>query len=64
MFDPFSLEFYLNYKVSIEIQGLASTDCNFQGLLNSSRKDSYVKGARILVGEQKTNLGVALALLI
>ena len=28
----FSLEFYLNYKVSIEIQGLSSTDCNFQGL--------------------------------
>ena len=32
MFAPFSLKFYLNYKVSIEIQGLSSTDCNFQGL--------------------------------
>ena len=28
----FSLEFYLNYKVSIEIQALSSTNCNFQGL--------------------------------
>ena len=32
MFAPFSLEFYLNYKVTIEIQGLFSSDCNFQGL--------------------------------
>ena len=32
VFAPFSLEFYLNYRVSIEIQGLSSTDCNFQGL--------------------------------
>ena len=32
VFAFFSLEFYLNYKVSIEIQGLSSTDCNFQGL--------------------------------
>ena len=32
MFAPFSLEIYLNYKVSIEIQGLSNTDCNFQGL--------------------------------
>ena len=32
VFAPSSLEFYLNYKVSIEIQGLSSTDCNFQGL--------------------------------
>ena len=32
VFAPFSLEFYLNYKVSIEIQGLSSTECNFQGL--------------------------------
>ena len=31
-FAPFSLEFYLNYRVSIEIQGLSSTDCDFQGL--------------------------------
>ena len=29
---PFSMEFYLKYKVSIEIQSLSSTDCNFQGL--------------------------------
>ena len=28
----FSLEFYISYRVSIEIQGLSSTDCNFQGL--------------------------------
>ena len=28
----FSLKFYLSYKFSIEIQGLSSTDCNFQGL--------------------------------
>ena len=28
VFAPFSLEFYLNYRVSIEIQGLSSTDCN------------------------------------
>ena len=28
----FSLEFYLSYKFSIKIQGLSSTDCNFQGL--------------------------------
>ena len=32
VFAPFSLKYYLNYKVSIEIQGLSSTDCNFQGL--------------------------------
>ena len=33
MFASFPLEFYLNYnKVSIEIQGLSSTDCNFQGV--------------------------------
>ena len=32
MFTPFSLEFYLNCYVSIEIQGRSSTDCNFQGL--------------------------------
>ena len=32
MFAPFSLKFYLNFTVSIEIQGLFSTDCNFQGL--------------------------------
>ena len=32
----FLLEFYLSYKVSIEIQGLSSTNCNFQGL---SRQD-------------------------
>ena len=29
---PFSLEFHIHYKVSIEIQGLSSSDCNFQGL--------------------------------
>ena len=33
VFAPFPLEFYLNYKVSTEIQGLSSTDRNFQGLL-------------------------------
>ena len=33
VFAPFSLEFYLNYKVSIEIQELSRTNCNFQGLL-------------------------------
>ena len=32
VFTPFSLEFYVHYKVSIEIQGLSSSDCNFQGL--------------------------------
>ena len=32
MFAPFSLELYLNFKVSVELQGLSSTDCNFQGL--------------------------------
>ena len=32
VFAPFSLEFYLNYKVSIAIQGVSSTDCNFLGL--------------------------------
>ena len=32
MFAPFSLEFYLNYSVNIEISGLSSTDCNFQGI--------------------------------
>ena len=32
MFASFSLEFDLDYKVNIEIQGLSSTDCNFQGL--------------------------------
>ena len=32
MFAPFCFEFYLNYEVSIEIKGLCSTDCNFQGL--------------------------------
>ena len=35
MFAPFPLEFYLNYKVSTEIQGLSSTDRNFQGLLRA-----------------------------
>ena len=30
MFAPFPLEFYLNYKVSTEIQGLSSTDRNFK----------------------------------
>ena len=29
---PFPLQFSLNYHVSIEIQGLSSTDCSFQGL--------------------------------
>ena len=33
MVTPVSLEFDLNYKVSIEIQGLSRTDCNFLGLL-------------------------------
>ena len=32
MFTPFPLEFYLNYNVSIEIQGLSSNDFIFQGL--------------------------------
>ena len=32
VFAPFSLEFYIHYKVSIEIQGPSSSDCNFQGL--------------------------------
>ena len=32
VFAPFSLEFYLNYKVSIKIQGLFRSDCSFQGL--------------------------------
>ena len=32
MFALFPLEFYLNYKVRIEIQGLSSTDYNFQAL--------------------------------
>ena len=35
MFAPFALEFYLNYKVSTKIQGLSSTDRNFQGLLRT-----------------------------
>ena len=35
----FSLEFYLSYKFSIEIQGVSRTDCNFQGL---SRQDFQV----------------------
>ena len=29
---PFPLQFSLNYNVSIEIQGLSSPDCSFQGL--------------------------------
>ena len=32
VFVPLPLEFYLNYTVSNEIQGLSSTDHNFQGL--------------------------------
>ena len=32
LYAPFSLNFYLNYKISIEIQKLSYTDCNFQGL--------------------------------
>ena len=32
MFASFSLEFDLDYKASIEIQGLSSSDCSFQGL--------------------------------
>ena len=35
VFAPFSLEFYLNYKVSIKIQGLFRSDCSFQGLSRS-----------------------------
>ena len=31
-FAPFPLQFSLNYKVSIVIQRLSSTDCNFQRL--------------------------------
>ena len=40
VFAPFFLEFHLNYKVSIEIQGLSTIDCNFQGL---SRPWIFVK---------------------
>ena len=32
MFAPFPLHFSLNYEVSIEIQGLSSTDYKFQGI--------------------------------
>ena len=32
VFAPFPLQFSLNCLVSIEIQGLSSTGCNFQGL--------------------------------
>ena len=32
VFAPFPLQFLLNSYVSIEIQGISSTDCNFQGL--------------------------------
>ena len=32
VFAPFSLEFYLNNKVRIKIQGLSTADCNFQDL--------------------------------
>ena len=35
-FAPIPLEFYLNYIVSIEIQGLSSTNCNFRGLSRPS----------------------------
>ena len=35
VFAPFLLEFELNCKVSIEIQGRSSTDCNFQGLVRT-----------------------------
>ena len=41
VFAPFSLEFYLNYKVSIKIQGLFRSDCNFQGL---SRPCIFIQG--------------------
>ena len=51
MFPPLSLEFYLNYKVSIEIQGLSSTDCNFQGL---SRRLSRFVQTLILYHMQET----------
>ena len=51
MFAPLSLEFYLNYKVSIEIQGLSSTDCNFQGL---SRRLSRLVQTLILYHMQET----------
>ena len=36
MFVPLPLEFYLNYTVSNEIQGLSSIDHNFQGLSRPS----------------------------
>ena len=32
MLASFPSEFYLNYTVSIEMQGLSSTNCNFHGL--------------------------------
>ena len=51
VFAPFSLEFYLNYKLSIEIQGLSSTDCNFyvkiQGLEGACEpcwSDTFIQG--------------------
>ena len=39
MFTPFSLEFYINYKVSIEIQGLSAVFNDFQGLEFLTFKD-------------------------
>ena len=39
MFAPFSLEFYINYKVSIEIQGLSAIFKDFQGLEFVTFKD-------------------------
>ena len=38
----FSLKFYLNFTVSIEIQGVSSTDCNFQGLSRSWSLPNHV----------------------
>ena len=55
MFAPFPWEFYLNYKVSTEIQGLSSTDRNLQGL---SKQNSRIFKDFQGVCEPCPNLGL------
>ena len=60
MFAPFSLKFYLNFTVSIEIQGLSSIDCNFQGLLRTFKVcANYVNSnsaPKNVAGKSRTSL--------
>ena len=47
MFAPFPLDFYLNYKVSTEIQGLSSTDAIFTKKVSILDNECYMTGCMI-----------------